>query len=56
MKTPVKSKLFEINAAHKSPRDLLQEKLIEKAVENSTFKYRAGTDLDKLKELSKITA
>lgn len=54
-KYPIQTKLFELQACHVSPHELLQERLIERAVEKHASHLRAGTDLEKLKKLSKIT-
>ena len=51
MKPTIKARLFQIDARHRSPRERLQERLIEKAVEDNQ-RLRAGTDLEKIKQLS----
>ena len=54
-KFPLQTKIFELQANHVSPKELLQERLIERAVEKHASHLRAGTDLEMLKRLSKFT-
>ena len=47
-KYPIKCKLFDIKTDFKSPKQLLQEKLIEKAVDKHRRNLRAGTDIKEI--------
>ena len=50
-KYPIKCKLFDIKTDFKSPRQLLQEKLLEKAVDRHKRNLRAGTDIKEIQKL-----
>ena len=49
------TKVFELDAFHRSPKEILQQKIIERAVEKSAIQLRAGSDLEMLRRLSKMT-